>query len=442
MFKKLICMGVLLAMIFALFGCDGGLSKYKSFAKEELEVYAADKGRDNYCDENWAGITQFITDGKMEIGAAKNSVEVDSALVGAKAKIDTVEVEIQQPVKWNLTPPAEWKPSDEIQNGVYLMTDDSYENYRRILALHESPSLLGLSVPPPSRFMAIIYGNLISLDSGGGNNAVQFSRSGDFYIATQAYQAMLFTFSGDMLGVRLERLNGYNYNLQFKRDTSIPFAEEVPRQLAAPTNFHLATSHVRWNIVGEDFSSFNGARIECNYAGTESFTELAIGKTTADAKSINWRQLELVQGTNTLRVTLLGGLGIVDKKIHVTTDSEPATYEIAVTSVETVSRAKPTDFFIRKESDYIWLEWTQDDNGFLNKVYIKRSDQNFESFGYAVRNYVEIESLGLIQGKNAIRVVSIYDARFANGVLTKYIESQPAYVNLVMNANGKVTLQK
>ena len=88
-FKKLIYMGVLLAMIFCLSAC-GGLSADKAAAKKMIEAYALGKGQTNYAVENWVEITGLITEGKTAIDGALNKSGVDSAASKAKSAIDGV----------------------------------------------------------------------------------------------------------------------------------------------------------------------------------------------------------------------------------------------------------------------------------------------------------------------------------------------------------------
>ncbi|MCL2797954.1 MAG: leucine-rich repeat domain-containing protein [Firmicutes bacterium] len=115
MLKKIVSLGVLLAMVFSVAACvqpDGPqadpLLEYKSAAKEELEVYAAEKGREFYSDEDWEGIMEFIADGKTAIDAAKNEAAIDSALSAAKTVIDAV------PKTYGIKPPDLDDPMPEI----------------------------------------------------------------------------------------------------------------------------------------------------------------------------------------------------------------------------------------------------------------------------------------------------------------------------------------
>lgn len=92
MIKKIICFGVVLAMMFSLMGCNQGkkLEEYKATAKTTIETYAESKGEDNYSMNNWIIITVLVKQSKAEIDTANEKVEIDKAIKAGKERIDNV----------------------------------------------------------------------------------------------------------------------------------------------------------------------------------------------------------------------------------------------------------------------------------------------------------------------------------------------------------------
>jgi len=93
MYKKIICLGVLLAVVFSLFACitpNNELAAYKAEAKTGLDAYAESKGQENYTVENWAVINELVAESKTTIDTTRNKAAVDAAVEMAKNAIDTI----------------------------------------------------------------------------------------------------------------------------------------------------------------------------------------------------------------------------------------------------------------------------------------------------------------------------------------------------------------
>ena len=97
MVKKIVCMAVMVIMASSFLACenlpngqDTGLADYKIAAKAALDVYAQDKGANNYSEENWVVIGELVATGKAAIEAAENKPAVDAAYNDAKTAIDAV----------------------------------------------------------------------------------------------------------------------------------------------------------------------------------------------------------------------------------------------------------------------------------------------------------------------------------------------------------------
>jgi len=93
MFKKIICMGVLLTMIFSLSGCNPELAAYKSAARTELTGYVHDLRQSSYTAENWALAAARAKEGAAGINAAKDKVAVDTAKAAAIQSINEIPKE-------------------------------------------------------------------------------------------------------------------------------------------------------------------------------------------------------------------------------------------------------------------------------------------------------------------------------------------------------------
>lgn len=104
MLKKIICLGVALAMMFSLMGCSRvSLDKYKAIMSTELQEYADAKGEDNYSTEGWQAVCKAVEDGNKAIGDAESKSAVDTAVMTAKNEINAVLTEEQKMSDFALT---------------------------------------------------------------------------------------------------------------------------------------------------------------------------------------------------------------------------------------------------------------------------------------------------------------------------------------------------
>jgi hypothetical protein len=89
--KKTYLISMLFVVIIRFTTCyKVALSEYKEIAKATLEAYAESKGEENYYDDNWRYIRFIVSDGKVEIDAAKSISAVDEIVSKA---IDTIDQE-------------------------------------------------------------------------------------------------------------------------------------------------------------------------------------------------------------------------------------------------------------------------------------------------------------------------------------------------------------
>mgnify|MGYP001766520154 CR=1 FL=1 len=94
MLRKILSILLLFLVFLPIVACDPNreLSEYKTVAKETLDFYVTEKGRDNYSVEGWTATCKALTDGKQAIEASTNKASVDTAVEVAKNIIDMWEV--------------------------------------------------------------------------------------------------------------------------------------------------------------------------------------------------------------------------------------------------------------------------------------------------------------------------------------------------------------
>lgn len=92
MAKKLVVLGLALAMLFPLVACNtDSLADYKSSAKATIQAYADAKGRDNYPADSWVEVCNAVVVGKHAVEDATTKPQVDDVVVTTKENIDKVE---------------------------------------------------------------------------------------------------------------------------------------------------------------------------------------------------------------------------------------------------------------------------------------------------------------------------------------------------------------
>ena len=191
MLKKIIGLGIALAMIFSLVACipDSGLDDYKATAKAELTTYANAKGECNYCEDNWSAILGLVNTGKAAVDAAIDKPAVNSAVEKAKQLIDEVAP----------------KEGDEMLKQGFYVTDDGIgriklygDNLFTIIIVHIS------HVPTGS--YAIISGKLV------------------FYLSDFE---LIFDIESDRIIFRSAYLEGSEHDFFIQPGTTFKLSEEI-----------------------------------------------------------------------------------------------------------------------------------------------------------------------------------------------------------------------
>lgn len=92
MAKKLVVLGLALAMLFTLVACNtDSLADYKNTAKATIQAYADAKERDNYSADRWAEVCNAVALGKQAVDDAPTMPQVDDVVAKSKENIDKVE---------------------------------------------------------------------------------------------------------------------------------------------------------------------------------------------------------------------------------------------------------------------------------------------------------------------------------------------------------------
>ena len=166
--KQLTMLGVLLVTIFSLAACDDGLERYKTDAKDMLDLYVIGVGEANYTALEWAEIAELVATGRVAVDRAKSKMAVDGAVATTKGAINGVsetENEMKEILKhFDLTDTKYgWVGSVEenfADNGVlaYLRKTSAYPELElRHFRLENAKSIAHISTHPPDIFFTSGY---------------------------------------------------------------------------------------------------------------------------------------------------------------------------------------------------------------------------------------------------------------------------------------------
>jgi hypothetical protein len=215
------------------------------------------------------------------------------------------------------------------------------------------------------------------------------------------------------------------YDMQFERDEAILFSNEEPLQLSAAWNFSNGFDDLQWRY---DIMTL-GALIEVQRAGSQNF---AVVNQTVSMSTWNatWSDLDLRQGANTVRVTMLGGPYLKNNQIHISTNSAPATHTVTVNQARTQTIDAPTNLLTDGgwSNGHSTLRWRHSNRSMYQRIEISRGgSRRYEFVANAFSNSMLLSELGLRRGSNTVRITSIGGlVTFESGILTNWTNSAPA----------------
>lgn len=317
MIKKLAYLGIAFLMLFSLVACNGiGLEKYKTDAKVELEQYATDKGQDNYTDENWDVILNIVANCKSKIDVATNKVEVDTVLASAKKEIDGVEKIGEE-------------TTDQIQNGAYFAT--------------------GIS-----NSFALVKGNLITFNEVFTassfcadyiiSDTFEFALADREYTGSNARKTISFMLLNNELTVNIALHGGTATKTKLLRDATVTLSSEGPVQLSPPQDVEINPMDLRWyptefmyqwepSAILMNKAGILGFGFDIKPAGKQDFELTGIIDYYSEPDCffyLYFPDLNLLQGTNIVRVYCVGGLFLQDGKVRESISSEPVYFSVTV----------------------------------------------------------------------------------------------------------------
>jgi hypothetical protein len=309
----------------------------------------------------------------------------------------------------NLPPPLEDPPQDPI-----LDTDENFQEYR-------------------SRYTVVVDENLITLDSGNSVGTVfQFARHGNYYVGKINRMHIFFSLEGIKLNYLFANTGGlHTREIQLELDASVVFADDQIEQIPAPNDFSEGWA-LFWRL--ENLSL--GSMVEIRRAGSQNFVSVIGGVRSAD-----WAELDLKRGTNTVRVTYLGGPFLHEGQIKRIANSPSATYNVVVTQIKTHVATTPHNFRLYYGD---WLQWDVDGMFWVERrLDIRRAGHsNFEFVDYSSGGIL-VSTLNLNIGNNILRVTNqpsiVESADFEKGILT-ITNPSSATITLVKNAEGHVSI--
>ena len=115
MWKKIIVIGMVFLMCLSFLGCTNKQYEYKETAKKQIINYINSKTSSDFSESNWGEILRIGEIGKTRINSATTEQEIDLIVCRTKSDMESIIP----------------KKVDEIKDGAYFISDDSWELYVR-----------------------------------------------------------------------------------------------------------------------------------------------------------------------------------------------------------------------------------------------------------------------------------------------------------------------
>jgi len=363
--------------------------------------------------------------------------------------------------------------SQRVPNGAFRLTEKGIESYLIMryhlgTAVFEDASLdeilynrdlflgrlIAFGIFSQSQEYALIYEEMINVSIAFGwmSNPFNFSRNGNFYLGQRlGNNSIRFSFSNNILNIRIAGIFEEQHKMvdfQFEYDQSIEFVgvySSWGHPLLPPIELQVHDLVWRSNFIT------HGARIEIKRAGTDTFETMYAASMTGSWNKVSLADLGLLVGTNTARITLIGGLSFLGDEgyIRVSLDSKPKYYEIAVDSILHVVSKTPSNFREGEAFGTVALLWDSNHSNHraLDRVEIKRYNSSiWEFWSYESLNYLQLYGfiptgddvwdldywgwVRLIMVGDMVRIISQATTTLIDGVLTHYAQSAPAYYTI------------
>ena len=334
-----------------------------------------------------------------------------------------------------------------IESGAYMLTE---ENLREFLYLMgESEEEINEAVEEyfeeyQQMFWAIVYNNHLSFSYWGllvlnNQPLVKQNNNNIFSFETiiDGDNGLIgITYSSGVLSVEVDFAEWdefFVFNLEL--NTAVEFSTAAARQLSAieQEDFSGTSSSIWWDLNEETYAGIVGFKREFRAAGQAEFIALEFDPVRS---SITLNEVDMAVGDNTIRVTVLGGRYIYFGEeaivINQTINSEPTTFTIPVTAIDTHTLTAPTNFEIAENSTHV--SWTNGANVSNNRVYLNNeliTSGSSISFAWNWINWVV--------GNNVLRVVpqTSQSLNLATGVLTRNVGD--VYGTFTINVTSIVT---
>lgn len=163
MLRKLVGLGIALALLFALAACNTyfDLAKYKTAAKNEITSHVQGLTPSNYTPANWTLIEQRVDEGKAAVNEATSKPAVDIAKTETIQAIDEVESkgkDMLEIVTEDMIVLHTWRTTSGVPNNVILVKHSSEDAIFECVVDNGKLWLLGpqyekkLSVKPNESF--------------------------------------------------------------------------------------------------------------------------------------------------------------------------------------------------------------------------------------------------------------------------------------------------
>lgn len=330
--KKLIFVIMTILLSLNLLSCkenndNVSLEKHRTMNLEKVTEILNRKSSNDYSEQNWSDILEIVEIGKTKIQLAESIKEIDLLTCNIKLNIESVV-----PIK-----------VDQINNGVFVLANDSWELYVRKYARDTNKDEKWIQevirkgadenenfLYPRETFRAVIVNNQITV-TRQYDVPYQLSLKNNIYVGSTANKEL-------QLWILKDDLYIYEGNepLHLIRDMSYQTENIISKKLDAPKN-------VRYSGGGEGYNYFTvqwdyradygtlGGGVEVKTSQSQEFRLIDIEQPYMNTFVIQLNSTNFTLGENFVQIYHLGGPVIQnDKKIVLFEKSDFITFMVRI----------------------------------------------------------------------------------------------------------------
>lgn len=310
---------------------DTTLNNYRQTEKQEIQAYVTTKLQDNYSEENRSKINEIIAESNKYIDNAKSSQEINDLTTNTKQKLDKIAPQ----------------QSAKLEDGVYFLTDTSYEWYKKKLYSHGE-------IIYDRWLWALIIDNVITVYDKDYTVYTIYDNHGIYRGASFDSTIDIWLSNGNLF---LRDWKDKNNTLQYQIDSTYDITSIAEtKQLAAPHDITIYDNDINniallW-LYSQDYGDF-GCGVEIKNSECTDFTPIKVGHLSMNTMIVDSLQDYLKQGENLIRIHNIGGYSITnDKKVSASVRSDYVTFRVVVTDGTATAEQIENGKLIRIEEAY------------------------------------------------------------------------------------------